>query len=92
MDSSGKSSLLIDDDPNIRLGLKTLLQRNGYQVAAEADGQVVIIAITERAFDLVIMDVFLPHMNGRDCIHAMKESRPELPVIILTGNPESAVA
>ena len=92
MDSSGKSILLIDDDSNIRLGLKTLLQRNGYQVAAEADGQAAIIAITERAFDLVIMDVFLPHMNGRDCIHAMKESRSELPVIILTGNPESAVA
>lgn len=87
-----RTILLVDDDRSLRLSMKTLLQSHGFEVETAEDGREGFKAITQRQFDVVVMDIFMPKMNGRDCIRALKMSRPEVPVIILTGNTESELA
>jgi len=92
MPGGGKSILIIDDDPGIRLGFREALRAAGFQVESAEDGQEGLKATMKRDFDLILLDVFMPNMNGLDCIRALKISRPEVPVIIITANEESEIA
>jgi DNA-binding NtrC family response regulator len=92
MPGEGKSILIIDDDPGIRLGYREALRSAGFEVEGAEDGQEGLKATMRRDFDLILLDIFMPNMNGLDCIRALKISRPEVPVIIITANEESEIA
>jgi len=92
MSGDGKSILIIDDDPGIRLGYREALRAAGFEVESAEDGREGLKATMKRDFDLILLDIFMPNMNGLDCIRALKMSRPEVPVIIITANEESDVA
>jgi len=92
MSGDGKSILVIDDDPGIRLGYREALRAAGFDVESAEDGREGLKATMKRDFDLILLDIFMPNMNGLDCIRALKMSRPEVPVIIITANEESEIA
>ncbi len=81
--------LVIDDDPLLLKSLRDVLEGDGHQVTAMNGGQIGIetflAARNAQGFDLVITDLGMPHVDGRQVIAAIKRASPETPVILLTG-------
>jgi CheY-like chemotaxis protein len=78
--------LVIDDEDDIRLALRALLESNGYEVDEAATGQRGLEKLKESTFDLVICDFFMPGMNGRQVIETMHKDAKlkSIKVILLT--------
>ena len=85
--------LIIDDEDSIRDYLSMMLEREGYEVSASENGKKALKLNTKKAYDVVITDIQLPGMTGLEILTALRESDPELPVIIITGHAsqESAI-
>jgi CheY-like chemotaxis protein len=77
--------LIIDDDKLVREATQILLRASGYDVAIAQSGQSGIEAIRAGAFDLAIVDLFMPDMDGLDVIKAIRESNRTLPMIAASG-------
>jgi DNA-binding NtrC family response regulator len=85
--------LIVDDEKNIREGLGTALEMDGYNVSLAADGKEAIALINSTDMDLVITDLKMPGVSGEELLKYVSSSYPTVPVIILTGHGtiESAV-
>ncbi len=85
--------LVADDEPGIRDTLERNLIRMGYTVVLAADGQEALerFAGDPWAIDLVIMDVTMPRMSGDEVFRSMRELRPDLHVILMSGFDRGAV-
>jgi two-component system response regulator NreC len=81
--------LLADDHALIRQGLKTLLERQGFQVVGEAsDGQETLRSAERTQPDVAIVDISMPYMNGLEAARELKKSAPSIRTIILTQHEE----
>ncbi len=78
--------LLVDDEANIRLTLGALLQRAGYAVTPAADGAAALGLLAQQPFDLLLVDLKLPGMDGMAVVAAARTRQPDLVVIVLTGH------
>ncbi len=85
--------LVVDDEDSIREYLAMMLEREGYDVQAAADGKKAVRLSSKESFDAVITDIQLPGMTGIDLLSAFRESDPTVPIIIVTGHAsqESAI-
>jgi DNA-binding NtrC family response regulator len=85
--------LIIDDEIEIRESLQTLLELEGYEVEAAANGEEGLSKLGERSFDLVLLDLALPGRSGIDLLPEIRALDAQLPVIIITayGTVEDAV-
>jgi len=85
--------LLVDDDPDIRVLVTEFLQRFGFEAEAVGDGAALRRRLLAGGIDLLLLDLMLPDQNGLDLCRWLKQTRPELPVIMLTaqGDPLSRV-
>lgn len=84
--------LVVDDSPDVRLALATILEDAGHEIVEAEDGdQVFDLAISEKP-DLVLLDVMMPRVNGFDALATLKaDTRTNpIPVIMVTakGRPE----
>ncbi len=77
--------LVVEDDAAVRLAMKTLLELEGFDVTLVEDGCSCLEVIGTRAFDVAIVDMFMPGMTGWDTIKALRERAPEIPVIAMSG-------
>lgn len=80
--------LIAEDEAAIALSLADLLEGEGYAVTAASDG-IEALAEAERlgdALDALVTDLNMPHMSGEDLIRTIRSSRPELPILIVTGS------
>jgi CheY-like chemotaxis protein len=77
--------LVIDDDVPVRLVVKRILEREGHVVVLAAHGHDGARAIEAYAFDLAIVDIFMPDMAGLETIKAFHQSAPRLPIIAISG-------
>jgi len=82
---SGERVLVVEDDPSILAGLELNLSMEGYLVTTAEDGPVAVEIASRLDFDLVLLDVMLPRMNGFEVLEAMRRRQPALPVIFLTA-------
>ena len=80
-----KVILVVEDDPNIRLGLEDNLDLEGYQVLTAPDGVKGLKSAIEYEIDLLILDIMLPGMNGYEICRKIKAEKPNLPVFMLTA-------
>ncbi len=80
-----KTILIVEDDPNIRLGLEDNLNLEGYEVLTAPDGIKGLKSAVENKIDLLVLDIMLPGMNGYEICRKVKAEKPELPVIMLTA-------
>jgi|SRR5579863_1173148 len=85
-----KTILVIEDDPRIQKALVRLFSSEGYQVQVEGDGKSGLEASRKVQPAAVLLDLMLPGINGRELCRMMKESQPEVPVIILSAVSEVA--
>src|SRR5260221_4949573 len=85
--------LLVEDDIVLRCGLTDLLAGAGHAVEAEGDGTEACRRGTEEAFDLVILDLTLPRLDGIEVCRRVRLARPSLPILVLTarGSEEEKV-
>jgi two-component system alkaline phosphatase synthesis response regulator PhoP len=77
--------LTIEDDPAIRRGIVDALRFAGYQTLEAADGQSGLEMAIRSQFDLLLLDLVLPHRDGLEILQRVRRLRPTLPVIILTA-------
>src|SRR5438128_863944 len=85
------SLLVVDDDEMSRDGLARRLQRTGYTVAAAASGRAAMELLGDGRFDLVLLDVLMPGMNGLEVLKLLRrvDSLIDLPVIMVTSQGQS---
>jgi CheY-like chemotaxis protein len=77
--------LIVDDQLPVRTALKALLEHEGYTVIAAEGGASALGAIEAFAFDVVIVDLIMPGMDGLDIIRIFRESAPRVPIIAMSG-------
>jgi CheY-like chemotaxis protein len=82
--------LLADDEEDVRASTRAMLEILGFEVVAVADGQEAVdLFEMERArFDLVLLDLTMPRMDGREAFRALRTLRPGIPVILYSGYSE----
>jgi DNA-binding response OmpR family regulator len=80
--------LIVEDEPNMRLGLKDNLEFEGYSVDLAEDGAAGLEMILKKSYDLVIMDVMMPRMSGLDACRKAREAGVESPILLLTAKSE----
>lgn len=87
----GESVLFVEDDASVRVLIRDVLQDLGYFPieAAEPESALPILASDQR-IDLMISDVGLPGMNGRQLAEVARKHRPQLPILFITGYAENA--
>jgi signal transduction histidine kinase/ActR/RegA family two-component response regulator len=92
-EGQGQTVLVVEDDDSVRLLICEVLADLSYKAveASSADAAIPIIA-SQRPIDLLISDVGLPGMNGRQLAEVARQHRPELPVIFVTGYAQNATA
>lgn len=77
--------LVVDDQEGVRLTLKGILSRKGYQVSVAEDGFQALEAVRKNKFKVVFMDIKMPGMNGVETFIKMKEISPDTTVIMMTA-------
>ena len=85
--------LIVDDDHHLRRSFDKLLSQDGHTVKTASSGEAALTLVRPDEFDLIIMDVRLPGMDGLQTFKAIREIEPLLPVIIMTafGTTETAI-
>jgi two-component system, OmpR family, response regulator len=81
--------LLVDDEQAIQTLLAYPLRRDGYEVVAATDGRQALDRFAEQRFDLVVLDVMLPHMSGIEVCRRLR-SRSQVPIIMLTARDDES--
>lgn len=80
-----KRILVVDDDPFSLEGLRLLLAVWGYDVETAADGRIALQKVWADQPGAVITDVVMPLMSGLELLGALRIEKPEMPVIVVTG-------
>src|SRR4051794_18838537 len=77
--------LVIDDDVTIRATIQAVLELHGFEVVLAEGGSAGLKALRGGGYDLVIVDVFMPNMDGFETIKLMRELDPTMPIIVVSG-------
>jgi two-component system nitrogen regulation response regulator NtrX len=87
--------LVVDDEPGIRTSLAGVLEDEGYEVEAVGDGETCLQRVGEQRWDVVLLDIWLPGIDGMDTLARIQELPPgERPMVVIIsghGNIETAV-
>ncbi len=83
-----KKILIVEDEPNMRLGLKDNLEFEGYEVDFATDGESGLQKIIDNIYDLILLDVMMPKMSGFDVCKTIRKKGITTPVILLTAKDQ----
>ena len=78
--------LIVDDEPGIRQSLKGVLEDEGYKVASVDSGEACLEVLHKRNFEVVLLDIWLPGMDGLETLQKIKESEDAPEVIMISGH------
>lgn len=90
MGESQLTLLLVDDDPMIVDSLGPLLERSGFHVLLASNGEEALSKVQSHHPDVIVMDVLMPRMNGRETLRRMRKSNIWIPTILLTQVGEAS--
>ena len=77
--------LVVDDDPMVCVAIEVCLQRKGFEVTVADGGEAGMRALDNETFDIMLVDVFMPHMRGFEAIRIFHERAPDVPIIAMSG-------
>jgi len=77
--------LVVDDEEALRTVLSTELSSEGYEVNTAADGSEAIELVKDNNYDLVLLDIKMPNVDGFEVLKYIKGGKPDVKVIMLTG-------
>ncbi|MEX1137919.1 MAG: response regulator transcription factor [Bacteroidota bacterium] len=83
-----KRILVVEDDQSILLGLVENLRREHYTVDSVSDGALAVKTVKKKQFDVIILDVMLPSMDGFEVCRKLREDGIQVPILMLTGKGE----
>jgi len=81
-----QSILVVDDEAGVRSSLQGILGDEGYVVDAVESGEACLQALESRRYDLLLLDVWLPGMDGLETLSRVRTLDPELPVVVISGH------
>ncbi|MGQ0695279.1 MAG: response regulator [Nitrospiraceae bacterium] len=88
--------LIVDDEPDIRKVVRLTLQKAGYDVIEAENGEKAIEAINtgenRLLLDVIVCDIRMPKVNGIEAIAYFRQNYPRVPLIVLTGFPDTDMA
>ncbi len=89
-----KSVLIVDDEKNIRMTLSQALEVLNLESDTAVNGEEALTKLEEKPFGLILLDLKMPGMDGMEVLRRVRETRPDIKVVIITahGTIESAVA
>jgi len=79
--------LIIDDDEDMCEEMKDILESENYSVDACNDGETGIRSVEKNTYDIVLLDLKMPKMNGYEVLRCLKDKYPALKMLVLTGSP-----
>jgi CheY-like chemotaxis protein len=77
--------LVVDDDPMVCMAIEIYLERHGFDVTIANGGEAGLRALEDAPFDVMIVDIFMPHMRGFESIRIFHERAPKIPLIAMSG-------
>jgi CheY-like chemotaxis protein len=77
--------LVVDDDPMVCVAIELCLTRQGFEVTVADGGEAGMRALESSRFDVMLIDVFMPHMRGFESIRMFHERLPDVPVVAMSG-------
>src|SRR6185312_10801128 len=77
--------LVVDDDPMVCMAIEVLLQRHNFDVVVTDGGEAGLRALDRGGIDLMIVDIFMPHMRGFESIRIFHERAPAIPLVAMSG-------
>jgi two-component system alkaline phosphatase synthesis response regulator PhoP len=80
--------LIVEDDSSILLPLEDNLKIEGYEVSSAADGSRGLAMVRQRNYDLIILDIMLPKMNGLDVCRQLRQEKNATPILMLTAKSQ----
>ena len=90
MKTKAKKVLVVDDDPVVIRLVKEILKTNGFAVETAKDGIDAMIMVKNDKFDLIVLDIMMPELNGYDVLKTLKfqEEYKKIPIILLTSREQ----
>ena len=85
LNTSDSKILVVEDDPQMRESLRTLLSLNGYNIQTSKNLQEAIDAVSRTVYDLILLDLRLENQSGFDVIDCLEEKKLDTRVIVVTG-------
>jgi signal transduction histidine kinase len=90
---STRTVLVVDDEDSVRRLVSAVLRRHGFRIIEAANGREALTALAERYdVDLVISDVLMPELGGRELAKQLQRERPEMPVLFISGYTNQELA
>src|SRR5215467_4527542 len=89
-DDKKPSILLVDDEDNLHEALKLNLELEGYEVTSAFNGATALKAVNAEYFDLIVLDVMLPEMDGISVTESIRLKNIDVPILILSAKNSSA--
>lgn len=83
-----KQILVIEDDQSIALGLSVILKEDDYQVCTVSDGKLGFENALNNKYDIIVLDIMLPNMNGFDICKSLREHKVSTPILFLSSKKE----
>ncbi len=83
--------LIVDDEPHLRNGLRRILNEEGYETMIAADGETALMLAEEKKPDIVLLDIMMPGMDGREVCRRLRKVAAEAQIIYLTAKTEPNV-
>lgn len=87
-----KLILIVDDEEADRIGLSAILEGAGYHVRPVESGHAAAMAYVEHRISLVVTDIVMPDGDGVELIRGLKQLRPDLPIIGVSGKGDAGLA
>ena len=82
--------LVVEDEPDIAQGLKDDLERQGYEVELAGDGDSALRKGSSERWDMILLDVMLPKLDGFEVCRELRRARVTTPIIVLTAKVQEA--
>jgi len=90
MSASAPKILVVEDEPPIRRFLRTSLSAHGYQTVEAASGAEALDLMKKNVFDLVMLDLGLPEIDGFELIRSLREGGSDVPIVVLSSRTDEA--
>jgi DNA-binding NtrC family response regulator len=86
METSGCTILVVDDENEALVLMKELFEQNGYRTLTANDGEIALQLVEEEQPDIIVSDIVMPNMDGMTLLKKVKETNPDIAVIMVTAN------
>ena len=77
--------LVVDDDPLVADAIRAWLEYRGFEIVTADGGETGLTTLDQSAFDLMIVDIFMPHMRGFESVRVFHQQAPLVPLIAISG-------